>query len=97
MDISRVIIGSIVTEKAERLKGQKVYTLRVAADATKIDVRKALKRFYDVDVSSVRSMRTTTKTRAMGRGFIVKRKPFKKVLVTLAEGSKQLDISAFKA
>jgi len=95
MDLSRVIIGSIVTEKAERLKVQKTYTLRVASDATKIDVRNALKKFYDIEVSSVRSMRTTTKTRSAGA--IVKRQPFKKMLVTLAKDSKQLDISAFKA
>ncbi len=97
MDLTRVIIGSIVTEKAERLKSQKTYTLRVASDATKVDVRTALKKFYDIEVSSVRSLRTTSKSRTAGKTVIVKRQPFKKVLVTLAEGSKQLDITAFKA
>ena len=51
MDLTRVIIGPITTEKSERLKAKdnRVVTLRVSPDATKIDVKSALKRFYDVD------------------------------------------------
>ena len=78
MDLSHVIIGAIVTEKAERLKAARTYTLRVAPRATKIDVKNALLRFYDVDVTSVRSIRNPSKTRLVGRGrTMVKRKPFK--------------------
>lgn len=97
MDITRAIIGAVVTEKAERLKGEQTYTLHVAQGATKVDVRSALKKYYDVDVASVRAMRTTTKVRATGRTVAVKRRSYKKMLVTLAKGSKPLDISAFKA
>ena len=42
MDLSRVIIGPIVTEKAERLKaGQKVVVTPAEGTATKISVQKA--------------------------------------------------------
>ena len=97
MDLSRVILGSIVTEKAERLKAAgKTYTLHVAHAATKIEVKKALKEFYDIDAKSVRVMRTRGKQRILGQGKVMeKRHPIKKVMVTLASGSKPLDLAAF--
>lgn len=99
MDLSRVIIGPVVTEKAERLKGvDRTYTIRVAPNATKIDVTAALRKFYDVEATSVRTMRTTTKTRTVGRGRVMtKRASFKKVMVTLSKKSKPLDIANFKS
>ena len=98
MDLSHVIVGPIVTEKAERQKAGRVFTLRVAPKATKIDIKNALRRFYDVDVASVRTMRMASKVRQVGRGtYITKRKPFKKVLVTLTAKSKALDIASFQS
>jgi len=102
MDLSRVIVGPVVTEKAERLKagsgsGAHTYTLRVSPDATKVDVRNALEMFYDVEVSSVRIIKTQAKTRDLGAGrSMEKRHAFKKALVTLGKKSKPLDISAFQ-
>ncbi len=99
MELSQVVIGQIVTEKAERLKGiNRTYTIRVAPKATKVDVASALEKYYDVEVTSVRVMRMPSKTRAIGRGRVMtKRKPFKKVMVTLSPKSKPLDIASFKA
>lgn len=98
MELSHVIIGPITTEKSERAKAEaKVYTLKVAPKATKVDVKNALKRFYDIDVSSVRVMRVGGKTRRFGRGNVMrKRDPFKKVMVTLGPKSKSLDLTSFK-
>jgi len=96
MDLSRVILGQVVTEKAERLKGERTYTLRVAPKSTKIDIKAALKRYYDVDATSVRVMRVVAKSREFRRGVMQKRHPFKKVMVTLEPKSKPLDIAAFK-
>ncbi len=100
MDLARVIIGPVVTEKAERLKtGQAthMHTLWIVPAATKIEVKNALKRYYGVDVASVRVMRTRAKTRMLGRGIeMEKRHAGKKVIVTLAKDSKQLDLAAFQ-
>ncbi len=100
MDLSRVIIAPVVTEKAERLKaGDKVhtYTLRVDPAATKIDVKNALKTFFDVEVTKVRIIKTQAKRRDLGAGKMMeKRHAFKKALVTLSAKSKALDISAFQ-
>lgn len=97
MELSRVILGPVVTEKAERLKAAgKTYTIKVAPEATKIEVKKALKEFYDIEVASIRVMRTRGKSRNLGQGKIMeKRHPIKKMMVTLASGSKALDLAAF--
>lgn len=98
MDLSRVILGPITTEKSERLKGvNRTFTIRVAPKATKVDVKGALLKYYDIEATSVRSLRNPKKTRRIGRGkLMIKRKPYKKVMVTISEKSKPLDIANFK-
>ena len=69
MDLSRVIVGPVNTEKSERLKTvNRTYTIQVAPNATKVDVVNALDKYYDVEATSVRTMRTPSKTRRVGRG-----------------------------
>ena len=97
MDLSRIIVGPVTTEKSERLKVLRTYTLLVHPAATKIDVKNALKKHYDVEVTSVRSLTTMPKHRAMGAGrMITKRPSVKRMLVTLAPKSKALDLAQFK-
>ena len=99
MSYLRVILGPVVTEKAERQKAamKRAYTLWADKAATKIDVKSALEHFYDVSVDRVRVMRTTSKRRSFGASQImVKRPSRKKVIVTLKPKSKPLDLSTFK-
>ena len=97
MELSNVIIGQVMTEKAEALKGAKTYTLHIAQHATKVDVKNALKKYYDVEVTSVRIILTRPKTRQMGgRGTMEKRHRMKKALITLSKKSKTLDLATFK-
>ncbi|MFH0851516.1 MAG: 50S ribosomal protein L23 [Candidatus Peregrinibacteria bacterium] len=99
MDYSRTILGPVVTEKAERLKAadRHAYTLWVDKSATKVDVKAALEHFYDIDVASVRVMRTLSKSRSFGAAqTMVKRAAMKKVIVTLKSKSKSLDLVSFK-
>ncbi len=97
MELSSVIIGPVITEKAERLKTEGVYVLKVDQNATKIDVKNALRKFYDVEVASVRVMRISPKTRIVGQGKVMeKRHRSKRMLVRLAKKSKKLDLSTFR-
>lgn len=100
MSFNRTILGPVVTEKAERLKAsaKRIYTLWVDKNATKISVKAALEHFYDVEVLSVRVMRTVSKHRSFGpaQQVMTKRPSQKKVLVTLRPKSKALDLSTFK-
>jgi len=98
MELSRVILGPVTTEKSERLKTDRTYTVRVAPSATRIEVKQALESFYDVDVTSVRMMQVREKSRMVGAGrSLTKRHKQKRALVTLAPKSKTLDLSQFKA
>lgn len=98
MDLTRVIVGQVVTEKAELQKANRTYTLHVDPQATKVDIKAALKKYYDVDAVSVRVMKTLPKYRSFGRGRqMQKRARFKKALVTLDAKSKALDIASFKS
>ncbi len=97
MEISRVIIGPVVTEKAEALKNAKVYTVTVAPEATKVDVKNAFKKFYDVDVRSVRIIWTRAKVRSFGQNKTMeKRHRAKKAIVTLTDKAKNVDLTSFK-
>lgn len=97
MHLSSVIIGPVVTEKAERLKTQGTYVLKVNSRATKIDVKNALRKYYDVDVESVRVHRVRPKTRLVGQGKVIeKRHRSKRMIVRLGKKSKALDLSAFR-
>ncbi len=98
MELSRVIVGPVTTEKSERLKAGRTYTVRVAPEATRIEVQKALESFYDVEVSSVRILHVREKTRMLNaHRSLTKRHTQKRALVTLAPKSKVLDLSQFKA
>jgi len=97
MELSSVIIGPVVTEKAERLKTEGVYVIRVHPQATKIDVKNALRKFYDVEAASVRVLLTRPKTRIVGQGTVMeKRHRSKRMIVTLGKKSKALDLSTFR-
>ncbi|MDO8648599.1 MAG: 50S ribosomal protein L23 [Candidatus Peregrinibacteria bacterium] len=98
MNIMNVIIGPVTTEKSERLRmstGKKTYTLQVAPAATKIEVRNALEKLYDVHVAGVRMITVRPKSRTFGSGqSMEKRHASKRALVTLTEKSKALDLAA---
>lgn len=97
MELSRVIIQSPVTEKSERLKAERTYTLQVAPRATKVDIQNALEQFFDVEVESVRVMKVRAKVRSGGpMRTITKRSPSRKALVTLTKKSKALDLAQFR-
>ena len=98
MHLSSVIIGPVVTEKAERLKAVHTYVLKVRSEATKVDLKNALRQFYDVEVASVRVLRTTPKVRIVGQGTVMeKRHRSKRMIVRLTKKSKPLDLSTFRA
>lgn len=96
--LSSVILGAVTTEKAEAHKAARTYTLRVHADATKIDLKNALRRYFDVDVASVRVLRTVPKRRMVGQGRILeKRHREKRMIVRITPKSKLLDLASFRA
>ncbi len=88
MNLSHVILGPVVTEKSMNVvdkTGQ--HTIYIHADATKDDVKSAVKKFFGAKVSGVQIIKLPIKIRVRGKhGPQIKRKVRKKAVVRLAEG-----------
>ena len=83
---SKVILEPLVTEKGTLVgeTGNQVL-FKVATDANKIEIKKAVEDFFKVKVVRVHTVNLLGKPRRVGR--IMGRKPsWKKAYVTLAEG-----------
>jgi len=87
-DPRRVVMRPLVTEKATTLKDERnQVTFRVAMDANKVDVRRAVEAIFKVKVTDVRTQVVFGKEKRMGR-FVGRRPSWKKAVVTLGPGSK---------
>ena len=85
-----IIIKPIVTEAATFPKEEKRYVFKVAKSANKIEIKKALKELFDVDVKKVNTLNCKGRKGRFrfGRG---KRPDWKKAIVTLKEDSKTIE------
>jgi large subunit ribosomal protein L23 len=90
MKVSDVLIKPILSEKANAQQEKlRRYAFRVAKEANKLEIKKAVETFYGVTVTDVNTavVPGKNKTRYTKAGFIKGRKPsFKKAMVTVAEG-----------
>lgn len=87
----QVILGPIVTEKAEFGRvNEQVLCFKVHTKATKTDVRNAVHAIFQVDVDSVRTARYRGKVRRLGR-FQGRRPDWKKAYVKLKAGEKTIE------
>jgi large subunit ribosomal protein L23 len=86
-----VILSPVITEKATKLSEANQVVFRVALDATKPKIAKAVEELFKVKVKAVNTVRVKGKKK-LSRGQPYTRSDFKKAIVTLAEGY-QIDIS----
>ncbi len=89
--MTNILIAPVLTEKSTRLTEEgRHYAFRVASDANKIQIRKAIEeRYPEVEVKEVRTMVVRGKRRRQmtKRGLVQGRKAsYKKAIVTLASG-----------
>ena len=97
MHAFQVIKHPVVSEKTQMLELSRTHTVIVDPGATKVDVRSAFERLYDVKVESVNIISVREKFRASGkRGPIAKRRSAKKAIVKLGAGSKLVDFQKLK-
>ena len=81
-----VIVRPIISEKAERgRETERQYVFEVHREATKIQVKQAVERIFNVHVLAVRTAIARGKNRRVGRS-IGQRPNWKKAFVTLKEG-----------
>jgi large subunit ribosomal protein L23 len=85
--IYNVLRRPIVTEKSNYLNSElHQYVFEVASDATKAMIRDAVETLFDVDVLRVNVINVTPKRtrRARSRRVLVRKRGYKKAIVTLA-------------
>lgn len=82
----QVILAPHISEKtAIAAEMEERHTFRVANDASKLEVRKAVEKLFDVNVKSVQIVNVRGKTKRFGAAE-GKRSDWKKAIVRLAEG-----------
>ena len=89
--IYEIIISPIVTEKTNLQSSENKFTFKIKDFATKIDVEKAVKEIFGVDVIKINIVNTKGKTKRF-RGRIGKKSNIKKAIVTMKKGQ-QIDLT----
>lgn len=80
-----IIRAPVVTEKSTRGAEVNQVTFRVAMDATKPEIKKAVETLFKVKVKSVNTIRVNGKRKRF-QGRPGRRADYKKAIVSLAEG-----------
>ena len=85
-----VIISPIITEASMARLADKKYTFKVASDANKIEIKKAIEEIFGVKVEKVNTIRMDGKEKRMGV-HIGRRANWKKAMVKLTADSKTIE------
>ena len=88
-----IIIKPILTEKSYKGLANKTYTFKVALDANKVEIKKAVEEIYDVKVEKVNTLivKGREKSQNTKRGRTVgKTSDYKKAIVKLTADSKTI-------
>ncbi len=85
-DARKIIRRPLITERAAQLQeNRNKQVFEVRADANKIEIRRAVKEVFQVDVVKVNTISVRGKLKRLGR-FQGRRANWKKAVVTLTEG-----------
>ena len=85
-----IILAPVITEASMQGIGSKKYTFKVATNATKIDIARAVEELFGVEVAKVNtiSVRGRFRRKGMNSGYTA---ASKKAIVTLTEKSKGIE------
>ncbi len=83
----QVILGPVVSEKSTAAGETNTHIFRVRPDASKLEVRQAVEKIFEVKVASVRTLLQKGKVKRFG-GRLGRRNHWKKAYVSLAAGEK---------
>ena len=85
-----IIIKPILSEKSFSGIQMKRYTFKVAKDATKVDIKRAVEEVFGVEVAKVNAVSVKGKVKRRG-ATSGKRPDYKKAIVQLTENSKSIE------
>lgn len=92
MNIEDVLIEPVISEKANALREQDKYVFIVRTDATKVQIKEAVKKLFNVKVVDCTTMNVGGKMKRL-RGKPGLTSSYKKAIVRVAPGEK---IQAFE-
>ncbi len=85
-----IILKPIITEKSMDGIASKRYTFKVATDATKPEIAKAVEELFGVEVAKVNTINMKKKPKRLGYHFGYTSE-WKKAIVTLTASSKEIE------
>ena len=85
-----IILAPVITEESMMGVADKKYAFKVAKDATKTEVKKAVEQLFGVKVAKVNTLNVKGHLRRYGR-FEGYTSAWKKAIVTLTEDSKTIE------
>ena len=86
-----VIIKPVISEKSMEDAQVKKYTFKVATDANKTEVKKAVEEIFGVEVAKVNIMNVVGKEKRMGR-YVGMTAASKTAIVTLTDSSQAIEL-----
>ena len=89
-NVHSIILKPVITEASMANLQMGKYTFKVAKDANKIEIAKAVEEIFGVKVAKVNTLNCTGRSKRMGK-YEGKTPDYKKAIVTLAEGSKTIE------
>jgi large subunit ribosomal protein L23 len=91
-----IILAPVISEKSYGLIEENTYTFVVRPDSNKTQIKIAIEKIFAVKVASVNTANRPGKRKRARAGY-GKRKDTKRAIVTLAPGSKPIDLFAAPA
>ncbi len=85
-----IILAPVVTEQSMDMMADRKYTFKVAKNANKIQIAKAIEEIFGVKVEKVNTMNMDGKMKRMGANM-GRRASYKKAIVKLTEDSKTIE------
>ena len=82
-----IIKAPVITEKSQIAKAEGKYTFKVAPNATKLEIKDAIEKIFNVKVEKVNTVNVHPKKKRVGRYAGMTNK-YKKAIVTLVNGNK---------
>ena len=84
--VFKVLLGPHISEKATVLAdGKSQFVFKVATDATKLEIKKAVESLFNVKVAAVNTVNVLGKSKRTARG-VGKRNDWKKAYIALQPG-----------
>ena len=85
-----IILTPVISEQSMDVAVDKKYTFKVATDANKTQVKRAVEEIFGVEVAKVNIMNYDGKVKRMGRN-VGRTAAYKKAIVTLTAGSREIE------